>query len=164
MSDSTRDILNQLYAPLDDKVCELVMALTKSHDGYQVNSRFFNGHYHKNDAGQYQKDRYPIPVISIMGLCDIEIDFDGISTTTKLSRDWIVSFDWSAFKTVHFEVYGVENFLNDYGNDRDSSAIKGRALLSDENEFFVSFFLHNDTDGEELLKFLKFLRRNHFYY
>lgn len=164
MPDSTRDMLNRLYAPLDDKVRGLVMALAKLNGSCQVASGFFNGHYHKNEAGQYQKDRYPIPVISVVGLCDIEIDFDGISVTTKLSKGHIVSFDWGTLGTARFEVYGVENFLNDYGNDRVSSAVKGRVQLSDEHEFFVSFFLNGDTDGKELLKFLELLRRNHFYY
>ena len=164
MSENKREMLNLLYRPLDDKMRELIVTLTKMHGGYKITSGFFNGHYHKNDAGLYQEDKYPIPVISIMGLCDIEIDFDGISVTTKLSKDQIVPFDWSSFGTVSFEVYGVENYLNDYGNNLNIHALKDNVLSSPEKEFFISFSFPISTSGKEVLSFFKFLQRNHFYY
>ena len=58
----------------DEKLHELIAKLTKLHGGFKVTSGFYNGHYHKNAAGLYQADTYPIPVISVMGLCDLEID------------------------------------------------------------------------------------------
>jgi len=165
MLDNTRVILNQIYRPLDEKVHELISKLAKLHGGFKVTSGFYNGHYHKNNAGLYQADAYPIPVISVMGLCDIEIDFDGITVTTKLSKDQITAFDWNTFGAdAHFEVYGAEDYLRDYGNERSIDEINGNVLSSVEKEFFVSFSLPMSTNGEEIMRFLRTLQKNHFYY
>lgn len=160
MPESTRELLNRLYRPLDEKAHEL----SGLHSGFKITSGFYNGHYHKNNAGRYQADAYPIPVISVMGLCDIEIDFDGITVTTKLSKDQIAAFDWNTLGDVRFEVYGAEDYLSDYGNERVSDEIKSAVLSGAEQEFFVSFSIPMSTGGEELMRFLRTLQKNHFYY
>lgn len=164
MLENIRKSLNQLYRPMDEKLNELIAKLTKLHGGFQVTSGFYNGHYHQNAAGLYQADAYPIPVISVMGLCDIEIDFDGITITTKLSKDQITAFDWNTLGDAHFEVYGVENYLRDYGNEQIAGQIKNNILSADEEEFFVSFSRPLNTGGEEIVRFLRTLQKNDFYY
>lgn len=164
MPENTREKLNQLYRPLDKKVRELMVKLTGLHGGYKVVVGFYNGHYHKNAAGECEEDAYPIPVISVKGLCDVEIDFDGICITTKLSKDQLLGFDWSAFSRVPFEVYGVEDYLNDYGNAQTADTIREHVLPSKEKEFFVSFSFPTETSGEGVLEFLRTLQKNHFYY
>lgn len=164
MLDNTRIALNQIYRPLDEKVHELAAKLTKLHGGFKVTTGFYNSHYHKNDAGFYQADTYPIPVISVMGLCDIEIDFDGITVTTKLSKEQITGFDWSTLGGVRFEVYGVEDYLRDFGNERIADEINDNVLSSVEKEFFVSFPLPMSTNGEEIMRFLRMLQKKNFYY
>lgn len=164
MPENTRESLNQLYRPLAEKLHELIAKLTKLHGGFKVTSGFYNGHYHKNAAGLYQADAYPIPVISVMGLCDIEIDFDGITVTTKLSKEQIATFDWNTLGDVQFEVYGVEDYLRDYGNERIVDEINGNVLPSAEREFFVSFSFPTTTGGEGIMRFLRTLQKNHFYY
>lgn len=160
MAENTRESLNQLYRPLDEKLHELIAKLTKLHGGFKVTSGFYNGHYHKNAAGLYQADAYPIPVISVMGLCDIEIDFDGITVTTKLSKDQIKAFDWNTLGDARF----AEDYLIDYGNEQVAGQIKNNLLSSDEKEFFVSFSLPSGTDGEEIMRFLRTLQKNNYYY
>ena len=164
MSENKRELLNLLYQPLDDKMRELMITLSKIHGGYKITRGFFNGHSHKNDVGLYQEDQYPIPVISVIGLCDMEIDFDGITVTTKLSKDQMTDFDWNTLEDAHFEVYGVEDYLSDYGNHLNIHAIKDFVLSSPEREFFVSFSLPSDTGGEEIMSLLRMLQKNHFYY
>lgn len=164
MAENTRESLNQLYRPLDEKLHELIAKLTKLHGGFTVTSGFYNGHYHKNVDGLYQADAYPIPVISVMGLSDIEIDFDGITVTTKLSKDQITAFDWNTLGDACFEVYGVEDYLSDYGNEQVAGQIEDNLLSSDEKEFFVSFSLPSAIGGEEIMRFLRTLQKNHFYY
>lgn len=164
MAENTRESLNQLYRPLDEKLHELIAKLSKLHGGFAVTSGFYNGHYHKNVDGLYQADAYPIPVISVMGLCDIEIDFDGITVTTKLSKDQITAFDWNTLGDACFEVYGVEDYLSDYGNEQVAGQIEDNLLSNDEKEFFVSFSLPSAIGGEEIMRFLRTLQKNHFYY
>ena len=135
---NNREELNQLYSPLDDQMRTLFSLLTGWH-GRQVTHGWFNGHYHRDAAGTYQKDVYPIPVISIMGLCDIEIDMDGITITSKLSKEQLQAMDWSNLKGAPFEVYGAEDYLTDYGTEQDAQELLSRVVHSSEKEFFVSF-------------------------
>ena len=164
MDESTREVLNQFYHPIVDKAHELIAAMTRLHGGFKTTSGFFNGHYHKNSAGSYYADAYPIPVISVMGLCDIEIDFDGISLTTKLSKKQIQLFDWRVFGEIPFEVYVVENHLTDYGNHQSADKISELTLSSAEKEFFVTLSLPITACGDKVMKLLERLQRNHFYY
>ena len=71
-----RRMLNEAYLPLHTQARALEDALTGWH-GHRITHGFFNGHYHKAADGQFQMDVYPIPVISVMGLCDIEMLFRG---------------------------------------------------------------------------------------
>ncbi len=159
-----REQLNRLYRSLDERAHEFVIEMTKLHGDFKIESGFYNGHYHKNSEGNYQPDSYPIPVIGVKGLCDIEIDFDGNSITSKLSKEQIISFDWSILEKVRFEVYGVNDFLRDYGDDRSAGEISGSVQNSEEKEFFVSFYYPVSESGENVLKLLRKLQKNGFYY
>lgn len=162
--ESTREELNRLYRQLDEKAREYISSMTRLHDGFKIDTGFYNGHYHKNAEGNYQSDSYPIPVISVRGLCDIEIDFDGISITSKLSKKQLVNFDWNTFGTVGFEVYGVNDYLKDYGDNRSSAEIRKAVQDSEEKEFFISFYAPLSESGEEVMKFLRRLHKIGFYY
>lgn len=164
MTENTREMLNQIYQPISNMSHELVGALTGLHGGYQITNGFFNGHYHRNADGEYQADAYPISVISVMGLCDIEIDFDGISVTAKLSKESIRRFDWGLLGAIPFEVYGAEQYLTDYGSNQNPDEIGNRTQLSAEREFFVSLSLPVTISGDDVLKILEVLQKNGFYY
>ncbi len=164
MTENTREMLNRIYQPMNSVSHELVQALAKLHGGHKITGGFFNGHYHRNADGEYQADMYPISVISVRGLCDIEIDFDGISVTAKLSKESIQHFDWSLLGGIPFEVYGVEQCLTDYGSNQNPDEIGSSTRFSSEKEFFVSLSLPIRTNGEEVLKILEVLQKNGFYY
>lgn len=94
MPESTRELLNQIYRPLDEKASRLGMCLSKTHGGFKLSNGFYNGHYHKTAEGECREDKYPIPVISVLGLADIEVDVDGLTVTAKLSKKQIAGLDW----------------------------------------------------------------------
>lgn len=164
MKEDVRNQLNMLYRPLDHKARKLTAKLVKLHGGFRVTLGFYNGHYHKDAKGNFQEDAYPIPVISVKGLCDIEIDIDSITFTAKLQKDQLLSLAWSELNGTRFEVYGVEDYLCDYGNDQELSQINHRILSSKEAEFFVSFLFPPDQSGDDAIGFLKQLHRLGFYY
>ena len=159
-----REQLNRLYRPLDERAHVYIAEMTKLHGGFKIQSGFYNGHYHRNTEGNYQPDAYPIPVISVKGLCDIEIDFDGNSITSKLSKEQIISFDWNLLREVRFEVYGVNDFLRDYGDDQSTCEISKSVQNSEENEFFISIFIPVNESGESVLKLLRKIKSMGFCY
>lgn len=164
MEEPIRDQLNRFYRPIDLKAKEFTAKLVRPHSGFCAAAGFFNGHYHKNEAGKYREDAYPIPVIDVKGLCDIEIDFDSIRITTKLKKEQLLALDWSKLGGTQFEVYGVEDYLCDYGNNQELLQMNLRIVSSRETEFFVSFLLPPDYSADEAIVFLKQLHNMGFYY
>ena len=160
---NSRENLNQLYSLLDDQMWALLPLLRDWH-GMKITYGYYNGHYHKDAAGEYQKDVYPIPVISVMGLCDIEIDFDGTTVTAKLSREQLEETDWSDWAGIPFEVYGFEDYLLDFGTGQNAKEMRRRALASLEKEFFISFFLPPAAQTDQVMCCLESIYRKQFYY
>ena len=150
--------LNEIYAKLDKKAQDIAKLLGCDY-GY------YNGHYHKNETGNYEKDYFPIPVISVKGLCDVEIDLDGISVTAKLTKDRAISYDFEKIKSFNFEVYGVENYLEDFYvlGDTIASMIEKLSNCKEENVFF-SFYFTNDTPVDTICKLVKLIEEEGFFY
>lgn len=103
--------LNEIYYPLDLKQAELDALFCGD---FRLESGWYNGHYHKNETGNWCRESYPIPVIGVKGLCDIEIPFDKISVSTKLKRDAALAYPFEKLVGYEFEAYGVENYLTDF--------------------------------------------------
>ena len=99
--------INTVYCCLEMKKTELVHALL--HKEFELESGWYNGHYHRNEAGKWSRESYPIPVISVSGLCDIEIQFDKVSVSTKLKRDVALVYSFEKFDGYEFEVYGLSH-------------------------------------------------------
>ncbi len=102
-----KELLNEInatYYRLEMKQAEIVHALF--HRIFELESGWYNGHYHKNDSGNWHRESYPIPVISVKGFCDIEIQFDKISVSTKLKRNTALSYSFEKFAGYEFEAYG----------------------------------------------------------
>lgn len=157
-----RDQLNQYYRPLHLQAQELHAILTQFLD-YPIQMGWFNGHYTIDDHGGLKMDYYPIPVISIMGLCDLELDQNQINLTSKLSRQQALNFDYSLLTSWPYTVYPVEDFLLtlDASNpDRLRTAIQANP----EDEFAVSICLPSDIVPEDLISFLTQLDDWGFYY
>lgn len=141
------DELNELYRPLNDRKNEITERL-KQH-GFQYTVGYYNGHYRKNEAGTYKMDYYPIPVISVTGFCDLELQFDSVDVTTKLRRTTALAYDYEPFKEYSFEAYGVEDYLADLYQAGDSLGdLRQRIALSGETEIGFSFRFPPDTEGE----------------
>lgn len=162
----TKDILeqlNQAYFRPDKKARELVKLLKSQNCVTQYG--YFNGHYHKDKCGDYKKDYYPIPVISVVEGCDIEINFDSISISTKLKRADALEFSFEKLSGYNYEVYGVEDFLEDYYCEGNTVAeLKQKIVLSSEKEIGFSFQFDFEADLEMLAAFVQWLCKEHFIY
>lgn len=83
----TKDFLNKVndaYYQLETKQAQITHALFNRI--FEIESGWYNGHYHKGENGDWCRESYPIPVVTVKGLCDIEVSFDKITVSTKLKR------------------------------------------------------------------------------
>ena len=153
-----RSQLNEIYKRLDKKAHDICQLLNSTF-GY------YSGHYHKNEAGNYEPDYFPIPVISLNGICDIEIDLNQISITTKLTREDAISYDFEKLKSYSFEAYGVENYLEDFYVAGDTICdMKEKIQKSNEENVFFSFYFPFDVSANMLCALVSIIRKECFFY
>ncbi len=161
----TRKDLNDVYKKLDLKAMELSYPFNKIHGNFQYSVGFYNGHYGKNENGEYEMDYFPIPVISIRKICDIEVGIEKISVSTKLKKEEALIFNYSKLNGYIFEAYGVEDYLEDFYIKGDTTEqLINKIQNCKEKEIGFAFFLSDDIDGNTMYKFVNFLKRNGFYY
>ncbi len=154
--------LNEIYYPLDLKQAEL-NALFRG--DFRLESSWYNGHYHKDETGNWCRESYPIPVIGVKGLCDIEVPFDKISISTKLKRDAALGYPFEKLAGYEFEAYGVENYLTDfYHSGQTAQDLRENIRACNEKEIGFSFVFPLDRDGKQIFEFVKLLQQEGFYY
>ena len=76
--------MQRFYDRLETRSGQLFHALF--HRVFELEVGWHGGHYHKNEDGTWIREAYPIPVIGVKGFCDIEVQPDHISVSTKLRR------------------------------------------------------------------------------
>ena len=153
-----RHQLNETYKKLDNKAHE-ISKLLRCPVGY------YNGHYNKGESGNYEKDYFPIPEVTIKGLCDIEIGLEQISVSTKLSRDKALWYEYDRIKMYRFEVYGVVNYLEDFYSEGSTveTLIENVKKSTEENIGF-SFYFPFEVSADTVCKFTEFLQKEGFFY
>ena len=104
----SRDELNNIYRELENRIHRITAPFTSSHKGFDFSCGYYSGHYHKNTEGKYVMDFFPIPVVSVKGVCDIEIDLDKVSVSTKLRREVALNYEYEKLSVYEFEAYGVD--------------------------------------------------------
>lgn len=157
------DEINAAYSRLESKQAELVHVLL--HRIFELEVGWYNGHYHKDETGNWFRESYPIPVIGVKGLCDIEISFDEISVSAKLKRGAALEYSFEKFAGNEFEAYGVDNYLTDLRHSGQAvQDLKENIRVCNEKEIGFSFAFPFDVDGKQIFEFVKLLRQEGFYY
>lgn len=155
------EMLNSIYKPLNDCKTKIINCLNLNGYGYKWG--YYSGHYVKNN-NEWLLEQFPIPVISVEEICDIGIDVIHIFIEGKLKRECALKFDFTLLKEYRFDVYGVEDYLNDFYNTGLSiEGIKEKILRSNEDEIGVSVFISHEEPIENILSVLGTLKRLGFY-
>jgi len=159
----SRELLNEAYSELEAKHDDIMHILKRQ--GFSLESGWYNGHYQKESDGKWVRDAYPIPVITVKELCDIEIQFDSISVSTKRKREMALAYSFQPLMKYDFEVYGVEDYLSDYYHLGQSvQEMKEKIQKSSEAEIGISFSFPFEVTGQEVSELVKLLGQEGFYY
>lgn len=160
-----RDELNAIYRELENQMHKIVAPFTSLHKGFDFSCGYYSGHYSKNAEGRYVMDFFPIPVVTVKGLCDIEIDLDKVSVSTKLKREVALNYSYEKLSEYEFEAYGVDGYLDDFYVKGNSYAELAENIAgSKEKEIGFSFLFSGDVDADVIYKCVKFLRKEGFFY
>lgn len=162
MNHTERTLLNSYYEPLEQRRKQMQAALSAK---FLTTVGWFNGHYRRDEAGRYGMDCFPIPEITVTGLCDVELHFDRINVTTKLRREDALVCDFAPFADVEFEAYGLEDYLLDFRTEGVSvDTMRKNICCSREREVFFSFSFDAKVETEVIVAFVQLLTHNGFYY
>lgn len=155
--DSKFQLLNMVYEPIYKYTQDFLKVLT-SREGYECKRGFYNNHYIKKDE-MWLTEYYPIPVITIKDICDIGFDIDHTFVECKMKREKALGFQWELFLDYKFEVYGVEEYLNDFYNENlDIESISSNINDSTEQEIGITFYFGYLENKNYLLELIKKLR------
>lgn len=163
VTEQEKQRMNEIYFTLSTKQAQIFHGLY--HRVFELSSGFFNGHESQTPDGEWRMDYFPIPVISVKGLCDVEISLDGISVTTKKKRKDALDYSFKKLAGYSFEAFGVDDYMETYYRDGMTIAeLKKGIAHSKEREIGFCFSFPWDIDGETMYEFAKLLRREGFYY
>ena len=146
-------ILNDIYKPIYEYLQSLLKALKKS--DYDYEWRFYNNHSIKKD-NQWHLEYYPIPVVTVKDICDIGIDISHIFIEGKMKKEKAIGFDWKLISDYKFQVYGVEDYLNDfYNSSLKIDDITERIIQSNESEIGIEFYFRYLEEINIILELIK---------
>ena len=155
--------LQKIYAKLDDQQAIIYQALRRR--VWTLESGWFNGRFQKTIGDRYSREAYPIPVISIIGLCDIEVHFDKVSVLAKLERDTALAKCFDGF--VHYDFTarsGEDDTLIFYEPGMTIPEMKKNITDSEDSEIEFEFRFPSDITGRQVFEFADFLRIDGFYH
>lgn len=155
--------LNQIYRRLEFKGIQILNGL--HHRIFEPRLSYYSGHYRRQEDGSFAVDDFPIPVVEVKGYCDVEINLDSVTVSTKLHRADALAHTYEKLIRYKFEAYGVDDYLSDFYHPGMTIAeLKENVRNSDEKEIGFSFQFDFGIDGDTMYEFVKLLRREGFYY
>lgn len=169
--ESFMEFLNDLqnfYSNIE-KIAEILTSSLKN-QSLPIDSGWYNDHYHIEN-GNWIREAYPIKVLTLNGLCDIEIGFFNIAITSKLKKEQALLYNFSSLESLNlkYDVYGVENFLLDFKNEffDEKETIKNKIKNSSEENIAFSFYFELNSSKSNIQKIvntINLLRANKFFY
>ena len=121
--------------------------------------------YARDGRGEFRRQAYPIPVVSVEGLCDIELGFLSLSITAKLARARALAFPYEALPPCSLGACGEEDHLSDYYHAGQSlETLRKNVASSRETEIGFAFSLPMTIEPDTLAAFLTFLKNSGFSY
>ena len=100
-TDALAQRLSEIYHPLEMKSSQILLGL--QHRIFDPQLAYYSGHHRKSADGVHRIDYFPLPVITVDGFCDVVIDLDCVTVSSKLRRE--VAF------ALAYEQLGVYEFV-----------------------------------------------------
>lgn len=144
-------LLNRLY-----ELAKMILVKLEERD-LPVSLKHYEGNYIKI-AGQYEYQHYPIPIILVEGIGDININLDQISFEFFVKKEELnVTLVENILEKSKVEVYGGKNCLVDFYREGDSAKqVVDKIKNSNERDIGIAYYLSKEFGEEEVIH--QFLR------
>ena len=177
LNSSFKASLNEFYTTLTAKAQSLMKTLMPLVDSRLLMSMsYLIKHYIRNmykrrestpdNAAQSSEDNYPIPVIRLSDLCEVEIYTDVISVFTRLKCSDAEGFDFSRLEGYSFEIYGYDNGrLIDFSDCEATLQQTKESILNSSTEIADFYFDFPFDSGEsEIYALIDLLHKSGFFF
>lgn len=147
-------LLNNIYEKLhlEKEIIKEVLD-SKNHD-YEIG--YYPFHSIKNND-VFSLEQYPIPVFSVNKRIDIGIDIHHIFFEFRFKREKAIDLDFFKLQGYTFEVYGIQNYLEDYYINNNIEGIKVLIEKSSEKEIGISIHISKDNIAQRVSKITDFI-------
>lgn len=147
------DILNNFYDDYNDKAISLTKLLSKTYkSSYSYTTK-------------YNNESYPLPVISVKGLCEIILNEYEIDINTKISKSNLLKINFNDFKDYDFDIYSPYDYYNDlYEKGMSNKELKDKIKKTNYKNFGLTFIVPLDMSNISIRKLINLLNINKFKY
>ena len=153
------DSLNAVYEPLNHRLDGLVKRMRAASER-AISAGYYSGHYSRRENGRFEREAFPIPVLTVDGLCDMELHLEHTSITTKIAKADRARLTPAFLKEHRPEVYGVQDYLQDYEyQGLPWPEFQQRLRLSQEEAFFLTFAFPQDAGEEDMVDLVHVLSK-----
>lgn len=153
--------LSDIYHPLELKAFHLYQGL--QHRIFDPRLSYYSGHSRISADGSRRIDWYPLPVVTLDGLCDVVVDLDRVVVDAKLHREAASTLPFEQFEKYEFYICGAyDDIIYHHRADADTAPAREAAIASGEKLLSFSFHLDFEIDGDSMYEFAKLIRRRGF--
>lgn len=148
-----KEILNDFYDDYNDKAISLTKLLSKT---YKTSYKY---------TTEYNKESYPLPVVSVSGLCEIVLNEYEIDINTKISKSNLLKINFDDFKNYDFDIYPTGDYFNDlYEKGMSNKEVIEKIKKSNYKNFGLTFIVPLDMSNISIRKLINLLKINNFKY
>lgn len=148
-----KEILNDFYDDYNDKAISLTKLLSKT---YKTSYKY---------TTEYNKESYPLPVVSVSGLCEIVLNEYEIDINTKISKSNLLKINFDDFKNYDFDIYPTCDYFNDlYEKGMSNKEVLEKIKSSNYKNFGLTFIVPLDMSNMSIRKLINLLKINNFKY
>lgn len=146
-----KEILNDFYDDYNDKAISLTKLLSKT---YKTSYKY---------TTEYNKESYPLPVVSVSGLCEIVLNEYEIDINTKISKSNLLKINFDGFKNYDFDIYPTSDYFNDlYEKGMSNKEVIEKIKKSNYKNFGLTFIVPLDMSNTSIRKLINLLEINNF--
>ena len=147
-------VLNEAYERLglEKETIQRILDFKK----LKYKTGYYPNHSIKKDM-DFIVEAYPIPVITVNEIIDIGVDLEHVFFEFRFDKEKAVKMDFSIFSKYKFEVYGINNYLEDYYLNEDLNSICNLIKESKEDEVGVSLYISKENMDEKVIEMIDFV-------
>lgn len=157
--------LTVIYKELFNKIEELEYSLNHKIYDFEIDLMFSSLMQYEDEA--VNDVFYPVLVLKIKNLCDVELWFDKMIITARMNINDLINYDIKKLNIFNYDLYGCREypymFYNKNMNINLYDKLKELKEM-DEKEIGIQIYLNKDIEKEEFNKCINFLKKQEIFY